>query len=112
LLLGYASGGSGVVIAWVLSLIGGSITILLSFHRRNKIPLSEMFPKDYLFVGLSSIAGFSVSLFAYRNLSSNFSLMSITGIVILTIIIFPAFPLWQHPMRKRLLDMRLARLAG
>ena len=112
LLLGYISGGRGVVIAWVLSLIGGSITILLSFHRRNKIPFTEMFPKDYLFIGLSSLAGFSVSLLAYRNLSNNLSLMSITGVVILTTIIVPAFPLWQHPMRKRLMDMRLARLAG
>ena len=112
LMLGYISGGRGVVIAWVLSLIAGSITILLSFHRRNKIPFSDMFPKGYLLIGLSSLAGFSVSLLAYRNLSNNLSLMSITGVVILTTIIVPAFPLWQHPMRKRLMDMRLSRLAG
>jgi O-antigen/teichoic acid export membrane protein len=112
LLLGYISGGRGVVIAWMLSLVVGSITILLSFHRRNKIPFSDIFPKDYLFVGLSSLAGFSVSLWAYRNLSNNLSLMSVTGVVLLTAIIVPAFPLWQHPMRKRLMDMRLSRLAG
>ena len=112
LLLGYISGGRGVVVAWMLSLIAGSITILLPFYRRNKIPFSDMFPKDYLFVGLSSLVGFSVSLLAYRNLSNNLSLMSITGVVIVTTIIFPAFPLWQHPMRKRLMDMRLSRLAG
>lgn len=112
LVLGYIFGGRGVVIAWVLSLVAGSITILLSFHRRNNIQFSDMFPKNYLFVGLSSLAGFSVSLLAYRNLSNNLSLMSITGVVILTIIIVPAFPLWQHPMRKRLMDMQLSRLAG
>ena len=112
LLLGYISGGRGVVIAWMLSLVVGSITILLSFHQRNKIPFSDIFPKDYLFVGLSSLAGFSVSLWAYRNLSNNLSLMSVTGVVLLTAIIVPAFPLWQHPMRKRLMDMRLSRLAG
>jgi O-antigen/teichoic acid export membrane protein len=112
LLLGYISGGRGVVIAWMLSLIAGSMTILGSFHRRNKIPLSDVFPRGYLIVGLSSLAGFSISLLAYRSLSNNLSLISITAVVILTMTIIPAFPLWRHPVRKRLMELRLSRLPG
>lgn len=112
-LLGYISGGRGVVTAWVMSLIAGSLTILLSFHKRNKMPFAEMFPKDYFLVGLSSLAGLSLSLIAYRMLSKDLGLMTLTGLVIFTTFIVLALPIWRHPMRKRLVDMRLTtRLAG
>ena len=107
-LFGYLSGSSGVVIAWVISLIAGSLTILLSFHRRNNIPFSDMFPRDYFFIGLSSLVGFSVSLFAYRLLSDDLGLLSITGVVTLTVISVSALPIWKHPIRKRVMDMCLA----
>jgi O-antigen/teichoic acid export membrane protein len=113
LLFGFLSGGQGVVTAWVLSLTAGSLTILLSFHRRNKIPFADMFPKDYFLVGLSSLAGLSLSLIAYRMLSDDLGLLSLTGLVIFTTFMVLALPIWLHPMRKRLVDMRLTtRLAG
>jgi O-antigen/teichoic acid export membrane protein len=108
LLLGFIYGGEGVVIAWALSLIAGSLTILLSFHRRNRIPYADMFPKEYLFVGLSSVAGLSSSLIAYRMLHNALGLLSLTGVVVITTVIVSALPMWQHPMRKRLMDIRLA----
>jgi O-antigen/teichoic acid export membrane protein len=107
LLLGFIYGGEGVVIAWVLSLIAGSLTILLSFHRRNRIPYADMFPKEYLFVGLSSVAGLSSSLIEYRMLRNALGLLSLTGVVVITTVIVLALPMWLHPMRKRLMDIRL-----
>lgn len=111
-LFGYVFGGIGVVVAWAASLIAGSLTILLSFHRRNSIPILETFPREYFLITLSSVAGFIISFFAYRKLSTDLGLFSITGLVILTIIFLSAWPIWVHPMRKRLMDIRTIYFSG
>ena len=57
LLLGVYFGGTGVVIAWALSLALGSSLIYLSYHIKHKIPLIELLPRDSRLLIIVSLIG-------------------------------------------------------
>jgi O-antigen/teichoic acid export membrane protein len=101
--LGFLFGGYGVVIGWALALSLGSAVIYISYHIDNKIPVSELFPKDsrgifivcFIVLVLSLIMQSSI-IFYIRSI-----LLNIVVILFSTLIIF--IPLWFHPMRNRII---------
>jgi O-antigen/teichoic acid export membrane protein len=100
-LLGSIFGGTAVVLAWVFSLITGSLVIPISYHYRHKIPITELVPKENRVIGLASVAGMSISLLLYYQMNNQLSppvLATVVALVFSTIVIFPV---WLHPMRKR-----------
>ena len=97
LLLGVYFGGTGVVIAWALSLSLGSCLIYFSYHTKHKIPLIEMLPKDSRLVSIVSLIG-AVSIIAIQD-ETDYMIM-IPGIFLVTIFL----TLWFHPMRTRLME--------
>ena len=102
LFLGGILGGVGVVAAWVLSLIAGSLVISLSYHFINGIPLAELFPRENKGVGLTSIAGLAISLIVFHELNDKLAPLALLG---MTVFIFSALvmiPFFRHPMNKRL----------
>jgi O-antigen/teichoic acid export membrane protein len=101
-LLGSVYGGIAVVVAWIFSLIAGSVIILVAYHHRHKIPISELFPKENIGLGLASIGGLFISLVLYQLLKNNLSLLVISSIVILVFFAIIGVPIWLHPMQKRL----------
>jgi O-antigen/teichoic acid export membrane protein len=108
-ILGGLWGGIAVVIAWVLSLITGNLVTLVSYHRKNKIPVSDFFPRENIGIGLASVAVLAISLLVYRLLIDKLSLLGISGVTVFATMAIIAFPLWQHPMRKRLVEACLNR---
>jgi O-antigen/teichoic acid export membrane protein len=95
LLLGVYFGGTGVVIAWVLSLSLGSCLIYFSYHTKHKIPIIEMLPRDSKLVIIVSLIG-AVSIIAIQDKTDY--MIIIPGIFLVANFL----TLWFHPMRKRL----------
>ena len=103
LLLGKFYGGTGVVIAWVLSLAVGNSIIALAYHLRHKIPLSKFLPKESCGIALASGIGLSVALLIYYQLRHLYELIILSSLVLLAFSAIVVIPMWLHPMRKRLL---------
>lgn len=100
--LGSLYGGMGVVVAWIISLALGSSIIYIAYHIRNKIPLSELIPKEsrvFAAVCLFSVI-FIFLLKPKIDYISNTKLLNSLILLVFLAIIF--VPLWLHPMRKRL----------
>jgi O-antigen/teichoic acid export membrane protein len=99
--LGSLFGGIGVVVAWVSSLVIGSLVIPVSYHYRHKIPMLELMPRENSGIGVGSVAGLSISLLLYHHMVDQWPplvLATIVGAVFSAIMIIPV---WLHPMRKR-----------
>ncbi len=101
-LLGYYLGGTGVVFAWMLAVILGSALIVLSYHIKNKISLTQLFPSNYLVLLLSSLVGILASWYIFYTYMITASVISTMFVCALVFVFMIAVPLWQHPMRNRL----------
>jgi O-antigen/teichoic acid export membrane protein len=101
-LFGSLYGGKAVVIAWVSSLILGSLLIPLSYHYRHNISLNELLPRESIMVILASVAGICTSLILYYQLYDTLNFFLLTFISVLVFIAILGFLTWQHPMRERL----------
>ena len=101
-LLGMLYGGIGVVVACIVSLaVGGSI-IYLSYHIRHKIPLAELLPKASKLIMIACLVSVISALIIQNRLNHSLSTIGINSIKILSFSIIVFFPLWLHPMRRRL----------
>ena len=101
--LGFLFGGYGVVIGWALALSLGSAVIYISYHIDNKIPVSELFPKDSrgMFIVCFIVLVLSLIMQSSIIIDIKSILMNIVVIFFSTLIIF--IPLWFHPMRYRII---------
>jgi len=100
-LLGSIFGGSAVVVAWVISLIAGSLIIPISFHLKYNIPVTELFPEENGPVGFASLVGLTLSLLIYHQMNDHLSLLALSGIIVISFSVIVIIPVWLHPMRKR-----------
>lgn len=101
---GHIFGGMGVVIAWIISSIAGSLMIVVSYHYIYEISLRKLLPGESIGVAITClVAVFSASLYYRINHSVNDIFMSGTVLLIFLMIIF--IPLWLHPMRKWLMRL-------
>ena len=103
-LFGSIYGGMAVIVAWVLSLIIGGFIILISYHCKHKISITELLPKESLGVVLVSIAGLSISWLMFRLLHGKLDLFALTSFAILFFAASVVYPMWSHPARKFLVE--------
>jgi len=96
LILGVYFGGYGVVIAWGISLALGSSLIYLSYHKKYKIPLIDLLPRESRLLIVVSLLG-AVFITAIQDKMSY--MIMIPAIFTVTILII----LWFNPMRIRLI---------
>jgi O-antigen/teichoic acid export membrane protein len=102
ILLGRTYGGKAVVVAWTISLVVGSLIILIWFHYKNEIPLAGLFPKEFFCIGLGSLVGLCLSVLMYRLLSDELSPFMLSMAILMTVAVTTGLPLWHHAMRRRL----------
>lgn len=103
LLFGKLYGGTGVVIAWILSLAIGSDAIVLAYHLRHKIPLKELVPKESRGIVLACGVSLLASLFVYyRFYDSNSIPIALAAAVSLAPLALIPAAMWLHPMRQHL----------
>jgi O-antigen/teichoic acid export membrane protein len=102
LFLGMMYGGEAVVVAWVISWVVGSLSMLLLFHYKNRISFSRLFPKEYIFLGLGGVIGVFMSLSLIQLLNDRLSTFALTGVILMAVFLSSSLPIWHHTMRKRL----------
>ncbi len=105
LMVGYILGGIGVVVAWILSLIVGSLMIAISYHYRYKLPLREFFPRESKGLTIACLIAIFSSLLIYYQFNYVLATAIIIGITIPVFLIIISLPLWLHPMRKYLIGL-------
>jgi O-antigen/teichoic acid export membrane protein len=101
-LLGTMYGGIAVVSAWVFSLIIGSCIIFISYHYKNKLPLTDPFPKENIAVFGASILGVFISIALYSFMHGIFAPLILLCTILVLYSATVALPIWRHPMRTRL----------
>lgn len=111
LLLGSIYGGAAVVIAWVVSLTTGSLIIPIAHHIRHGISLSELLPKGTVNMLIGSIIFIFLSLLLYEYLGYESNPFTILAILMLGFLMIVGFPIWFHPMRRRVIGWIAAGLS-
>ena len=101
-LLGVLYGGIGVVVACIVSLSVGGGIIYLSYHIRHKIPLVELLPKTSKFIIIACLVSVISALIIQNKLDYSLNTIETNSVILLSFLIIVFFPLWLHPMRRRL----------
>jgi len=96
-LFGTLFDGIGVVVAWVIALIGGSCIINLSYQIENKISFRDLLSKSNGI--LLSFCLIAIILITSIHSKQSRSIEMLTPFLFMAIIFVP---FWIHPMRKRL----------
>ena len=100
---GYIFGGMGVVIAWIISSIAGSLMIAVSYHYSYKISLKQLFPGESIGVAIACLIAVFSALMIYYESGHFFNVVLIRGAMLLVFSMIIIVPLWLHPIRKRLM---------
>jgi O-antigen/teichoic acid export membrane protein len=104
-LLGYVIGrgtgsGFGVVLAWVISLSGGSLIILVAYHKHNQLSFMKLFSENtYFIIGVCLCSLIVAS--TYRELRT----FTDIKFIFLLYSVGIALMLWRHPLREQLSRM-------
>ncbi|HTV58540.1 MAG TPA: lipopolysaccharide biosynthesis protein [Verrucomicrobiae bacterium] len=104
-------GGFAIVAAASGSLILGYLVILISYHRAHRVSFSCLWPADSSPLVVAGALGAAVFLPFFHSswASSLFSAPTASGILS-ALFLMVLFPMWAHPMRKRLLQWLASRL--
>ncbi len=101
--LGHLYGGAGVVFGWVFALAAGSLTIPVAYHLTHRIPVHQLLPRENWNMVAASVLGLCASLVVFQ-MGYSSSGMFVSGSIVVLFAAILAFPLWVHPMRKRLVE--------
>jgi O-antigen/teichoic acid export membrane protein len=100
--LGLSFAGSGVVVSWIISLAIGSSLISVPYHKKNGISLRELFPRESRTIVISCLSGMLLLPVIYGKLRYSLNTIPSNIIIICMFSVIIIFPLWAHPMRKKL----------
>ena len=92
----------GVVIAWIVSLALGSSIIYLSYHINHRIPLIELFPRESRIVAVTCLIAIALTFMVRHSLANILDTVALNILILFLPLIVIFFPIWVHPMRKRM----------
>ncbi len=101
-ILGKLYDGTGVVMAWVISLALGSSIVYIAYHINNKIPLSELIPKESRIVASICLLSIIFIFLLIPKIDYIPNPLLLNSIILLIFSAIIVVPLWFHPMRKKL----------
>lgn len=104
-IVGYNFGGVGVVIAWIISSIAGSLMIGVSYNYCYKISLKQLFPHESMSVAIACLAAIFSAFLIYDRMNHSINDVLISATVLLIFLMIVVVPLWIHPMRKWLVRL-------
>ena len=110
--LGGSYGGKGVVVAFVLSLVIGSVIIPLSYHLKYEISLAKLLPREQLNMFLACIISIVISVLIYRYLSNRVNPFLTASTLIVTLLTIIGFSDLPYPLRKPLRGCIASELFG
>lgn len=108
-LLGYTSGGAGVVVGWSAALIAGAVYLLITYHKRHHIVWSTVIKKaDIAMAALMLLlcVGITVFFYYFPGINIWFMLIAAAVIFILGLVISLRF----HPVMKMIFSYTVKKL--
>jgi O-antigen/teichoic acid export membrane protein len=99
---GSALGGAGVVVGWAVALASGGAVVAVSYHRKNGIPLRELFPGESGFLAAAGIVAAATCVLVYSTVHAAAGAWAAAASVMAICISINFLPIWMHPMRKQL----------
>ncbi len=98
-------GGQTVVGALAFSLALGYVVVLVAYHLENRVPFSQLLPKESGGILLASVVGALIFLpLFFGLLPHSFWPMHATVAAAAALIATIGIAMWVHPMRKRLFE--------
>lgn len=118
LIIGRIWGGLGVVAAWAAALACGGGLLNLLYYWKNVISLSKVIPKESRWLMFFSLLGVGAA-YGLRSQSSeirevilgmlpsfdSWERYMIGGLMIICFFLIAGLPAWNHPIRKRMINM-------
>ena len=103
--LGRKFGASGVVVAWVISLILGSAIMTVCYHVRYEISLSKLMPQSSIVLSAVCLIGVAIThlVLPPRPIPVHGFVTNGLACALVTAVI--AVLLWLHPSRKHLFGL-------
>lgn len=104
-LAGKFSGGTAIVATACGSLIVGYLIILIAYHRQAHEPFSILLPKESrIILGLSVVGALVISGVLYSSAAPAGIPSATFASAVLALALLVAFPVWTHPIRRRLVQ--------
>ena len=100
---GFLAGGRGVIVGWILALIGGSLIVLIPFYKKEAISARKVLPRTYWAEALVCLVGIGVSFILRKAKWIALPPLFLAGGLAVSIGMMIIIPMWMHPMRKRLI---------
>jgi O-antigen/teichoic acid export membrane protein len=94
--------GWGVVGGYSVAMLAGHELILVTYHRRERLPIRALVSRDEMPVALGALGFTAVGLAIYYGLRARIGLAPTAGLVLLAAAVTLVPPLWHHPLRRRL----------
>jgi len=96
-------GGTAIVAVASSSLVVGYLTVLIAYHLQSNEPFSTLLPQESRMILGLSVAGAIVALAVlyWSSASAGISVAALASTVV-ALALLVAFPVWTHPIRRRL----------
>lgn len=96
-------GGTAIVAVACASLIVGYLIVLIAHHRQSNEPFSILLPQESrVILGLSIVGALAVfALLYWSSAPAGISVAALASAVV-ALALLVAFPVWTHPIRRRL----------
>lgn len=111
-LFGSFYGGYGVAVGWMVSLVAGSLLIVVFYHKDNNISFKSVLTNDSLVIVLSAATASAISLVFYISLSDYLNIRLVLSFTVILYFAVIAWSVWRHPVRKRLSGWGLGIVRG
>lgn len=95
--------GIGVIAAWAFSLALGGAILNITYHKFNKLPISELLPSASRLLALFCCTGIFISYLVSVVSFDSVNAVLFRGAVILLFIIATMIPVWVHPLRREIM---------
>ena len=102
--LGHLFGAIGVVTGLAIALTAGSVIVVSAHHIKNKIRLSQLLPRENLYLAMASLFSIVIVRLVFHFASGLISKLSV-AIISLTVLGAAMLPfMWLHPMRMKVVN--------
>lgn len=98
--LGRVAGGTGVVAAYALAIVAGSLTVAVSYQRRHRIRLADLVGAPTARLGVACLTAGGLAAAAHGVVGAAWSPWAWAGAVVGGYLLVVAWPAWRHPLRQ------------
>ena len=102
--LGMKFGAAGVAVGFVVALVIGSGLVVVSYHKENKVQMTELVPSEHKLMFLVCLFMPFIIWSLYRFLYGQLGVVAIAAICLALVMGIFTIVAWKHPLRRTLMS--------